>query len=87
MRLCTCDGRPRFVRVAGYRSRAFGPLCADRGKRQFGRAVLGDLDTSKDLWHYTFGGGFAISRRLEVNGAADLSGRSRSVSLSAVVRY
>ena len=37
--------------------------------------------------HYTFGGGIALGRQLEVNVGADLSKRTRQVSVSAVVRF
>lgn len=36
--------------------------------------------------HYTFGGGLALSRRLEANVGVDLSERTRQISVSAVVR-
>jgi long-chain fatty acid transport protein len=43
--------------------------------------------SGKDLWHYTFGGGAALSRRFEANVGVDLSSRTRVVSASAVVRF
>jgi long-subunit fatty acid transport protein len=39
------------------------------------------------LWHFTFGGGASLGPRLELNAAADLSSRSRTVSMSTVVRF
>jgi long-chain fatty acid transport protein len=40
-----------------------------------------------DQTHFTFGGGAALTDFLEVNVGADLSGRKRVVSVSAVVRF
>jgi hypothetical protein len=37
--------------------------------------------------HYTFGAGFVVGGRVEINGAADLSSRTRYVTTSAVVRF
>ena len=39
------------------------------------------------LWHYTFGGGVSLNPRLDLNVAADLSSRMRTLSLSTVVRF
>lgn len=45
------------------------------------------LSQGKDLVHYTFGGGVPFSDRFEVNGAADLTSRTRVFSGSVVVRF
>lgn len=45
------------------------------------------LPGADDVLHYTFGGGVAISKQLEINGAADLSPRSTVVSISVVARF
>jgi long-subunit fatty acid transport protein len=44
------------------------------------------LPGGEDLWHYTFGIGFPLSTRLEVNAAADLTERSRYASASMILR-
>jgi long-subunit fatty acid transport protein len=44
------------------------------------------LPGAADLTHVTFGAGVAFSPRYEINGAADLSSRTRVFSLSAVMR-
>lgn len=44
------------------------------------------LPAGRDLTHVTVGAGMAFSPRYEINGAADLSSRTRVFSLSAVVR-
>jgi long-chain fatty acid transport protein len=37
--------------------------------------------------HYTFGGGLAPTRWLEINGAADLAAKTKYVTFSVVIRY
>ena len=44
------------------------------------------LPGGEDLWHYTFGGGLALSRVFEVNAGADISKRSSYASASVIVR-
>jgi long-chain fatty acid transport protein len=44
------------------------------------------LPSAEDVTHVTFGAGMAFSPRYEINGAVDLSSRSRVFSLSAVLR-
>jgi hypothetical protein len=44
------------------------------------------LPGADDLTHLTFGAGLALSPRYEINGAVDVSKRTRVISLSAVVR-
>lgn len=45
------------------------------------------LPGGKDVVHYSFGGGVVLSRRVEMNGAVDVSSRSTFVTTSAVVRF
>jgi long-chain fatty acid transport protein len=45
------------------------------------------LPGDEDVWHYTFGAGFALSRVFEVNAAADLTKRSSYASASVIVRF
>lgn len=45
------------------------------------------LSSGRDLWHYTFGTMVALTDRVDLSGAADLSARSTVVSVSAVVRF
>jgi long-subunit fatty acid transport protein len=45
------------------------------------------LPGTTDLVHYTFGAGVVVGGRVELNGAADLSSRTRYVTTSAVVRF
>ena len=45
------------------------------------------LPGADDETHFTFGGGAALTDFFEVNVGADLSGRKRAVSVSAVVRF
>jgi hypothetical protein len=45
------------------------------------------LPGGPNLVHYTFGGGLAISRRLELNAAADVSKRTTYLTASGVVRF
>lgn len=40
----------------------------------------------RNLTHLAFGGGFVISRRLELNAGADVSSQSRTFTLSTIVR-
>jgi hypothetical protein len=45
------------------------------------------LSQGKDLVHYTFGAGVPITERFEVNGAGDITSRTRVYSASVVVRF
>jgi long-chain fatty acid transport protein len=49
--------------------------------------VAAILSSGRDLWHYTFGTMVALSPRLDLSGAADLSARSTVLSVSAVWRF
>jgi len=58
------------------------PANADNEDQRFAAYLPG----ASDQTHVTFGAGIALSPRYEINGGADISSRSRVVSLSAVVR-
>jgi long-chain fatty acid transport protein len=58
------------------------PAPADSEDERFAAYLPG----AADLTHVTFGAGMAFSSRYEINGGADLSSRTRVISLSAVVR-
>ena len=45
------------------------------------------LSQGEAVVHYTFGAGVSVSQRLEINGAGDITSRSRVFSASAVVRF
>lgn len=45
------------------------------------------LSSGQDLTHYTFGGGASLSQSVEVNAAADMSSRTRTMTASAVFRF
>jgi long-chain fatty acid transport protein len=45
------------------------------------------LPGGKNLVHYTFGGGIALTSRMELNAAADYSSRTTYLTASAVVRF
>ena len=59
------------------------PANPDALDQRFGAYLPG----ADDAMHLTLGGGAAISKQFEVNAAADLSSRSRIVSISAVIRF
>jgi hypothetical protein len=48
---------------------------------------LSTLPGGSSQQHYTFGAGLAVTRWLEVNGAADLAERTKYVTFTVVIRY
>jgi long-subunit fatty acid transport protein len=53
----------------------------------FDERFAATLSSGRDLWHYTFGLGLALSSHFEVNFGGDLTSRSTIISTSAIVRF
>ena len=59
---------------------------ADGSDPQLDLLLTTILPGGTDLMHYTLGAGLSFSTRFEINAAADLTSRSRYVSVSCIVR-